>query len=292
MTGGLAKKLLESIKPPSWDIFTEASKAHKGIFGLLLGATFGLIKSGQLLDEKAWEKTTWDPELCFTTLYNAVQGEDNLNEKVLDHKIVEPIWLLGYYLNKSEQNLTAALDYCVNEWVFWYLSDRYHDTLQKQKGDIRDQIYRSWIGTRLYLLGTFITAENPTPLKDCPTHRIRDLRSRLSDYSCPANMLKRFEALHGAIKERISSENRTIEKALETLDANTGLGATDSDCLSLVSARINIWKHDPGFGRRTVYAVEWPIVAKALRWVAEFWLIMVKSTIKSQKTIPNPENSS
>lgn len=268
----ISQKLLEAIVPSNWS--QTHNGAHKGIYGLLYGSARGLLTCRGILSQvSTQEYKAWDPDAVFADLSESIRLNREPKWQIQKERRTDVrVWLIGYFINKAYQNIAAALDYVINQWLL--------DEMRLKKTSI-DGVLHLYVLTRLDLLEGILKI--PHRLDHSNTEAIKLLQELSSRFRGKVKNLEWFTDRVPTLRKDMN----LIEHVSKTLKGQ----CVDADCVPTVFDRVNTWKHRPGFGRRPAakkgatdlgWAVEWEIGRRALICVGGIWRLMPSKSVRQQ----------
>lgn len=170
------------------------------------------------------------------------------------------LWAVGFFINKAKENLAAALDKCLNQWLLWRLTTHEpHVEAASMAGTQEfEHIMHLWVASRLWLL------ESLLPFGSAAWTASRKLRDSCVKRSDP----KEAEA---AMKDILQWIRKCDQGGT---DSPFPLG--DAHCTGVVISHVNDFKHRPdanvreGFWWRASMAV----TQHAMGDLLSFWDLM------------------
>lgn len=267
-TDALSKEIFDAIKPPRSDWQKSGTKS---VLALLVGSAASLFEAGKLLKLYTPDMAPrWEPSRLFEDFHNSV--DDDWSIQWSKQELV--VWSVGYYLNKAQLNIAAALDALVNTWL---AHRRGIDLSQDRLKADEEGLFFEFLPTRLFILRGDV---EQTIVK-----RIDALRNAFQDYvntNTARELIKDFSNQH---------VGQNIWPSLSTLYITLWPSLKEEECVATVFGRANAFKHHVSghrLGREGVdHHIEWLVTVKALRCVGELWRTMVSdcetNEIKKEK---------
>lgn len=256
-------KILSVVKPSrrNWGRALKAVQLD-GTYAVLVGGAAGLLQSKKLLESPV--DGTWK-------LYNI----DELHADLQAATAEDPFgwscrknfhdWSAGYFVNRAEHNICSAFDRILTAWIALKVK------ADLSKDSAEDIWIATWPATRLEVLrGLFVVADRPVP-------------------EVVASSLPSFGADRALADTRIAVERlEQLAKQLHDDDPTTECDdppLSDSDCLALIWARTNAFKHRVKGGsllhedRRNALRTEWIASVRAFVFVGVFWSAMLDDVL-------------
>lgn len=262
-----------SIPAEQWDDHA------RGVFPVLFGAAVALLFCRELIERETDSLEAvkmWKPEDVWRDFEKQFKDNAPMDWRNGPHFSV---WSIGFFLNRAQQNIAAALDRLVNGT----LSRKLSIPLAQEGRTENLQLWCLWVGTRCRILTVL-------GLEPCIHARFVALGSALD---CLVDTEKAKNAL-ALLVEKCSTKRiedtlestRTVE--LSALDEPNKLRTiTDADCVAIACGLNNAFKHQVlGAGTRKGpgHLVSWCVLARAVVCLGELWHDFTRSTKTLQES--------
>ena len=140
----ITKKIRDATRFPHFPDRSYVDDPHyddyPALYSLLVGAAIALIHCRKIIEETPFAQRTWSVFNLSLDLVLAI-GENGVDWQRSENM---SLWSIGFFLDKAQNNIAAALDGCINAWL---LSKLPYTKEELEKKDIERELLGLWVGT-------------------------------------------------------------------------------------------------------------------------------------------------